>query len=75
MQNELNRLTESLAKLFDNEAVADTEKHVHLLVQSYIQKMGFVSREEFDAQSAVLSRSREKLQKLEAKLDELLEAK
>jgi len=74
MQNEIQKLTESLGKLFDNEAIKDTEQHVHQLVQSYIQKMGFVSREEFDAQCAVLQRSREKLKALEAKLDALTNA-
>ena len=71
MQNELNKLTQQLAKLFDNQIASDTEQHVHQLVQSYIQKMGFVSREEFDAQSAVLQRSREKLKHLEKRLDTL----
>lgn len=69
MQDELNKLTQQLAKLFDNQIASDTEQHVHQLVQSYIQKMGFVSREEFDAQSAVLQRSREKLKQLEQRLD------
>jgi hypothetical protein len=69
MQDELNKLTQQLAKLFDNQLASDTEQHVHQLVQSYIQKMGFVSREEFDAQSAVLQRSREKLKQLEQRLD------
>ena len=71
MQNELNKLTQQLAKLFDNQIASDTEQHVHQLVQSYIQKMGFVSREEFDAQSAVLQRSREKLKHLEQRLETL----
>ncbi|NVK12310.1 MAG: accessory factor UbiK family protein [Gammaproteobacteria bacterium] len=69
MQDELNKLTQQLSKLFDNQIASDTEQHVHQLVQSYIQKMGFVSREEFDAQSAVLQRSREKLKQLEQRLD------
>lgn len=71
MQNELDKLTQQLAKLFDNQIASDTEQHVHQLVQSYIQKMGFVSREEFDAQSAVLQRSREKLKHLEQRLETL----
>lgn len=71
MQNELNKLTQQLAKLFDNQIANDTEQHVHQLVQSYIQKMGFVSREEFDAQSAVLQRSRDKLKQLEQRLENI----
>lgn len=40
-------------------------------LQSGLMKMNLVTREEFDAQKAVLERTREKLEKLEQKVKEL----
>ncbi len=40
-------------------------------LQSALMKMNLVTREEFDAQKAVLERTREKLEKLEQKIKEL----
>ncbi|MGH1485218.1 MAG: accessory factor UbiK family protein [Cellvibrionaceae bacterium] len=39
--------------------------HLRALLQSSLQKLDLVSREEFDAQTAVLSRTRAKLEALE----------
>ena len=47
------------------------EKEFRLLLESALRKMNLVSREEFDAQQAVLLRTREKLEALEAQLTEL----
>ncbi|MGB1236640.1 MAG: accessory factor UbiK family protein [Pseudomonadales bacterium] len=41
------------------------------LLQGAFSKMDLVSREEFDAQSAVLQRTRAKVEALEKRLDEL----
>lgn len=45
----------------------------HTLLQNALAKQGLVTREEFDAQKAVLLRTREKVEALERQL-ELLEA-
>ena len=47
------------------------EKEFRLLLESALRKMNLVSREEFDAQQAVLLRTREKMEALEADLAEL----
>jgi len=49
----------------------DLEKHLHAALQSVLAKMDLVNREEFEVQSAVLLRTREKLNALEAKITEL----
>lgn len=46
----------------------DLEKNFRAVLQSTFAKMDLVTREEFDAQVAVLKRTREKLQLLEKKL-------
>lgn len=48
----------------------DVEKNVRSMMESGLQKMNLVTREEFDIQSAVLQRTREKLEALEARLSE-----
>jgi len=46
----------------------DLESNIHTLLQNALSKMNLVTREEFDVQTALLERTREKLEKL---LDEL----
>jgi hypothetical protein len=50
---------------------ADLDKTFHAILQSAFEKMNLISREEFEAQKAVLARTREKLEKLEARVAEL----
>ncbi len=52
----------------------DVERNVKSLLQSGIERMDLVSREEFDLQTAVLERTREKLAALEARLADLEES-
>ena len=47
------------------------EAKVKQILQSQLSRLDFVSREEFDVQSQVLIRTREKLEALEARLAEL----
>ncbi len=49
----------------------DLEANIKALLQSSLSKMNLVTREEFDVQSALLSRTREKLDQLEKQLAEL----
>lgn len=68
---EFSQFTTALKTLFDNPIAQDTEQHVKTLFQKQVEKMGFVSRDEFDIQQRVLARSRAKLEQLEQKLNEL----
>lgn len=49
----------------------DIEKKLRALIQSTFSKLDMVSREEFDAQVAVLARTRAKIEALETQLTEL----
>jgi BMFP domain-containing protein YqiC len=49
----------------------DIENNVRNLLQTTLTKMNLVTREEFDVQSAVLQRTREKLEQLEKQLEQL----
>lgn len=50
---------------------ADLEKNARALLASFFGKLDLVSREEFDIQTQVLQRTREKLKMLEDRLDRL----
>jgi BMFP domain-containing protein YqiC len=49
----------------------DLERNFKALLQSGLQRMDLVTREEFDLQTAVLERTREKLERIDARLAEL----
>ncbi len=51
----------------------DLERNFKSLLQTGLAKMDLVTREEFDVQVAVLARTREKLEALEARLGDLQE--
>ena len=51
--------------------VADIEKNARALLSSFFAKLDLVSREEFDIQSQVLLRTREKLKALEERVARL----
>lgn len=49
----------------------DVEQKVKQVIQGQLNKLDVVSREEFDVQTQVLLRTRQKLNELEAKLAEI----
>jgi ubiquinone biosynthesis accessory factor UbiK len=52
----------------------EVDKGVRALAQSALSQLDLVSREEFDAQSEILKRTRSKVIALEAELEELTRA-
>jgi len=49
----------------------ETDEQFRQVLTRAFERMNLVTREEFDAQSAVLARTREKLSQLERQIDEL----
>ncbi|MGB5607437.1 MAG: accessory factor UbiK family protein [Gammaproteobacteria bacterium] len=49
----------------------DVDKNIRTLLQGTLAKLDLVTREEFDAQTRVLARTREKLEQLEKVIAEL----
>ncbi len=52
---------------------AEAMSYLRLAISNLFERLDLVSREEFDAQTAVLKRSREKIDRLEQQLRELEE--
>ncbi|MGD8558182.1 MAG: accessory factor UbiK family protein [Gammaproteobacteria bacterium] len=73
---QLDELTDKVMNLLPKgvrDVQQDIEKNVRAVLQSTFAKMDLVTREEFDVQSAVLTRTREKLEQLEKQVAELEE--
>ena len=76
MNPSLDELTKRISSLIPGDVKHmqdDLENNVRSLLQSSLTKMNLVTREEFDVQSAVLQRTREKLEQLEQLVERQLE--
>ena len=74
MNETLEQLTKRISSLIPGDVKHmqdDIESNIRSLLQSTLTKMNLVTREEFDVQSAVLQRTREKLEQLEKQVDQL----
>lgn len=67
----LNEVVNKLGEVLKQSPAKDIENNLKAGLTSMLTKLDMVSREEFDVQSAVLARTREKLALLEARLSEL----
>ncbi len=76
MNESLEQLTRRISALIPGDVrhmQDDVENNIRSLLQSTLSKMNLVTREEFDVQSAVLQRTREKLEQLEQQVAQLQE--
>lgn len=67
LATQLNRLIPDSLR----EAGDDLKSNFRAVAQSWFDRLDLVTREEFDAQRAVLLKTREKLEALNARLDQL----
>lgn len=67
----LDDLSKKIRELAASGPTADAERNVRALLQGAFTKLELVNREEFDVQTELLRRTREKLAQLETRLDEL----
>ena len=70
-KNIFNRIIHQLDQLPGIGADSELRQHIRTAIAKVIDELDLVPREEFDAQAAVLRRTREKLETLEHKLAEL----
>ncbi len=69
--DKLNEISNKIKEVVKDSPLGDAEKNIHALLKSVFTKMELVTREEFDVQTDVLRRTREKLDALEKQLSEL----
>ena len=67
LQQQFGQFVPDMARV----AREDLEQHAKLAVTSVLSRLDLVTREEFDAQAAVLERTREKVEALEERVARL----
>lgn len=66
-----DELGAKMRELFDNSPARDIEKNFRAMLTAGFARLDLVTREEFDVQSELLARTREKLTQLEARVGQL----
>ena len=67
----LDELAARIGKALEGSPVKDIEKNVKAMLQSGLTRLDLVTRQEFDTQMEVLRKTREKVERLEARVAEL----
>jgi BMFP domain-containing protein YqiC len=68
----IDKLAQQITDLFGQSTLPqDIQRNLRAVIQSGFDKMDLVTRDEFDAQTAVLEHTRAKIDQLEKQLDEL----
>ncbi len=67
----LDELAARIGQVLENSPAKDIEKNIKSLLQGGLARLDVVPRSEFDVQAQVLLRTREKLEALERRLEEL----
>ena len=70
----LDELAKKLAAVLPQgvqQVQADLEKHFRAVLDEHMSRLNLVTRDEFEVQQAVLQRTREQLERLEAQLSAL----
>lgn len=70
-QKQLDELGAKIKDVLAGSPARDIEKNLRAMLAAAFARLDLVTREEFDVQSEVLARAREKLVRLEARLAEL----
>lgn len=69
--NIFDDLSAKLGELFKSNVTKDIEKNIRALLMQGFAKLDLVTREEFDIQAELLSRTRQQLIELEARITEM----
>ena len=67
----LNKIASAIAEALPRDLSGDVRRNIHAAVQSVLEKMDLVTREEIEVQEKVLLRTRQKLEALEIRIAEL----
>jgi ubiquinone biosynthesis accessory factor UbiK len=64
----LEELAARIGKAFEASPAKDIEKNIKAMLQSGLTRLDLVTRQEFDIQAEVLRKTREKVERLEARV-------
>ena len=64
----IDRVSAAVSNVLPSQLSSDVKKNMRAALQSALERLDLVTREELEVQQAVLARTREKLQELEKKI-------
>ena len=70
----LNKIASAIAEALPGDLSGDVRRNINAAVQSVLEKMDLVTREELEIQEKVLARARSQLDELQQRVTELEDA-
>ena len=64
-------ISQKIKNIIADSPISDIEENINALLKGMFTKMDLITREEFDVQTGVLKKTREKLEKLEEQLSKI----
>ena len=67
----IQEISQKIKNIISDSPINDIEDSINALLKGIFTKMDLITREEFDVQTGVLKKTREKLEKLEEQLTKI----
>ena len=70
-KEKIQEISQKIKNIISDSPISDIEDNINALLKGMFTKMDLITREEFDVQTGVLKKTREKLERLEAQLTKI----
>ena len=70
-KQKIQEISKKIKDIISDSPINDIEENINALLKGMFTKMDLITREEFDVQTGVLKKTREKLEKLEEQLTKI----
>ena len=67
----IQEISQKIKNIVADSPISDIEENINALLKGMFTKMDLITREEFDVQTGVLKKTREKLEDIEKKLSKI----
>ena len=67
----IQEISQKIKNIVADSPISDIEENINALLKGVFTKMDLITREEFDVQTGVLKKTREKLEDIEKKLSKI----
>jgi len=67
----IQEISQKIKNIVADSPISDIEENINALLKGMFTKMDLITREEFDVQTGVLKKTREKLKAIEKKLSKI----
>ncbi len=67
----IQEISQKIKNIVADSPISDIEENINALLKGMFTKMDLITREEFDVQTGVLKKTREKLEAIEKKLSKI----